>query len=98
MSLLGDTGQFVTLGRTRITSVMDDGAIHVSVAFAAGEASRDIEGFSPAAPRVAATDGSVTATAYDAATHRFRLTVAPGADGSASVTISRATESLGRAR
>ncbi|HEX3875406.1 MAG TPA: hypothetical protein VHW24_00375, partial [Bryobacteraceae bacterium] len=98
MCLLGDTGQFVTLGRTRITSVIDDGAIHVSVAFAAGEASRDFEGFSAAAPRVAATDGSVMATAYDPSTHRFRLTVAPGADGSASVTISRATESLGRAR
>ena len=36
MALLGDTGQFVTLGRKRVKSVSDDGAIHLTVAFACG--------------------------------------------------------------
>jgi hypothetical protein len=72
-----------------VPSVTDDGAIHLTVAFAAGEASRQIEGFSPGAPRVSATDGSISQAAYDRSTHRFRFTVAPGAQGGATVTISR---------
>jgi hypothetical protein len=90
MALLGDTGQFVTLGRKRVRSVSDDGAIHLTVAFAAGEASRQIEGFSPGVPRVSATSGSILQTSYNRSTHRFRFTVAPGPQGTAAtVMISR---------
>ncbi|MGA7238523.1 MAG: hypothetical protein WBY44_22760, partial [Bryobacteraceae bacterium] len=90
MALLGDTGQFVTLGRKRVKSVSDDGAIHLTVAFAWGETSRQIEGFSPGAPKVSATNGSISQAAYDRSTHRFRFTVAPGPQGSAAtVMISR---------
>jgi hypothetical protein len=90
MALLGDTGQFVTLGRKRVRSVTDDGAIHLTVAFASSETSRQIEGFSPGAPRISATNGSILQGAYDRPSHRFRFTVTPGPDGSAAtVTISR---------
>jgi hypothetical protein len=89
MALLGDTGQFVTLGRKRVTSVSDDGAIHLAVGFAAGEASRTIEGYAPAAPRISATDGWISRATYDSATHRFSFVAAPGAAASATVTISR---------
>jgi hypothetical protein len=90
MALLGDTGQFVTFGRKRVRSVSDDGAIHLTVAFASSETSRQIEGYSPGAPRVSATNGSISQAAYDRSSHRFRFTVAPGPQGSpATVMISR---------
>ncbi len=88
MALLGDTGQFVTAGRKRVTSVSDNGAIHMTVAFAAGEGPRKIEGFAPGAPRVSSVDGSITEAAYDRSTHRFSFLVAPGASLAATVTIS----------
>jgi hypothetical protein len=89
MALLGDTGQFVTVGRKRVKSVSDDGAIHLTVAFASGEISRRIEGFSPGVPRVSTTDGSISNVVYDRSSHRFNFAVAPGAQGSAAVMISR---------
>jgi hypothetical protein len=91
MSLVGDTGQFVTLGRKRVTSVWDDGALHFTLAFAPGDAPRTIMGFAPAAPRVTATDGSVSQVTYDRASGRFQVVVAPGADFGATVTVSRET-------
>ncbi len=93
MALVGDTGQFVTAGKQRLTSVSDNGAIHVTVAFAAGEPSRRLEGFSPAPPRISATDGSILEAGYDRSTHRFHFLVAPSANKTAAVTISR---SVGR--
>jgi hypothetical protein len=92
MALIGDTGHFVTVGRKRVRAVRDDGAIHFTVAFAAGEESRQIEGFSPAAPRISSTDGTILQTEYDAAAHRFRFTVAPGAKSTATVMISRGVD------
>ncbi len=89
MALIGDTGQFVTVGRKRISSVMDDGALHLSVTFAPGETARQIMGYSPAPPRVSAADGSIVESAFDPATQLFTFRVAPGADGAATVLISR---------
>jgi hypothetical protein len=99
MALLGDTGQFVTFGKKRVRSVSDDGAIHVTVAFASSETSRQIEGFSPGAPRVSATNGLISQAAYNRSTHRFSFTVAPGPQGSpATVTISRGLAREDRSR
>jgi hypothetical protein len=91
MSLVGDTGQFVTLGKKRVTSLWDDGALHFTLAFAPGDAPRTIVGFAPAPPRVTTTDGSVSQVTYDRASGRFQFMVAPGAHLGATVTVSRET-------
>jgi hypothetical protein len=84
MALLGDTGHFVTLGKKRITDVVDDGTLRVRVVFAAGETARTLQGYSPDAP--GATGGDLS---YDASTGLFSVVVTPGADGTAQVQISR---------
>ena len=90
MALLGDTGQFVTLGKKRVTALADDGVVHVSLAFAAGEPSRTLQGYSPDPPIVMAGAGVAGTRSYDPATGRFTVEVAPGPDGVASLRIRRA--------
>jgi hypothetical protein len=90
MAVLGDTDQFVTMGKKRVPSVVDDGTIHLTVAFADGEASRVITGFSPWLPVAHALDGGVSSVSYDPASHRFQVRVMPGKSGSAAVRIRRA--------
>jgi hypothetical protein len=90
IGFLGDAGQFVSLGKKRITRVVDDGTLEATIAFADGEASRTLHGYSPAPPTVAALDGTVVAVAYDASTQLFTVEVSPGADGSAVVDITQA--------
>jgi hypothetical protein len=90
IALLGDTGHFVTLGRKRVTALADDGVVHVGVAFAAGEAGRTLEGYSPVPPVATAVAGSAGALRYNAATGRFAVTVQPGPDGAASLEIASA--------
>jgi len=87
IALLGDTGHFVTLGKKRVTALSDDGVVHVSLAFAAGESSRTLEGYSPGRPAVIATSGMAGLPVYDPASRRFTVTVAPGPDGSALLEI-----------
>jgi hypothetical protein len=89
MALIGDTGHFATLGKKRIAAVTDDGALHVTVAFAAGETVRTLRGYSPGAASAAATAGSVSDVRYDEASGLFDVDVMPGADGTASVDIVR---------
>jgi hypothetical protein len=90
MALIGDTGQFVTAGKKRITAFEDNGSLNLTVAFANGEAPRRIEGYSPVAPHVSASAGSIAQFAYDSAAQRFSFQVTPGADGaSATVVISK---------
>jgi hypothetical protein len=89
MALIGDTGHFATLGKKRIAALSDDGALHATVVFAAGEASRTLRGYSPTAPAAAASNGSVSGVRYDPATGLFAVDVMPGADGTASVDITR---------
>jgi hypothetical protein len=89
IGLLGDTGHFVTLGKKRIPALADDGAIHVKVAFAAGESVRKLEGYSPHQPEVTADDGTAGRLSYDSASKMFSVRVSPGRDGTASVSIRR---------
>jgi hypothetical protein len=86
IAMLGDAGQFVSLGRKRITSLVDDGAVHVNVAFAPGEAARMLYGFAPGAIAVAATHGYVSRV-FRSVNGEFRIHLRPGEDGSASITI-----------
>ncbi len=87
IAFLGDTGHFVSLGKKRIVRLNDRGAVEATIAFAIGEDSRTLFGYSPSAPVVTAGAGAVAATSYDENTHLFRLTVIPDADGAAVITI-----------
>jgi len=87
MAVLGDTGQFVTLGKKRITRLADDGTVELTVAFAAGETARTIQVYSPAAPRVRIQNGSFAAAKFDADSGLFSVTLASGSDGSAGIRL-----------
>jgi hypothetical protein len=89
MAILGDVDQFVTMGKKRIPAMTDDGAIHLTVAFANGETVRSVRGYSPFPPAVKATAGSAGHVAYDAVSQQFRIPVMPGPDGTASIRIMR---------
>ena len=90
MAVLGDTGQFITMGKKRVTAIQDDGKIRMTVSFSAGETSRVITGFSPWLPLAHALNGSASLV-YDAKAQQFRITVTPGADGTASIHILRSS-------
>ena len=87
IGFLGDAGHFVPLGRKRVMQLTDSGAIEATIAFASGEHSRTLFGYSPSKPAMAATKGAASAMLYDENTHLFRLTVAPDTDGAAVITI-----------
>lgn len=89
MAVIGDTGNFVSMGKKRISSIIDNGQVHLTVQFAPGETSRTIEGYSPDAPRASANHGTAGAAQYDPASHRFRVAVSPGSDGAASLLLRR---------
>jgi hypothetical protein len=89
MAVVGDTGQFVTMGKKRVTSAKDDGTIHVTVAFAAGESARTITGYSPFPPAVQASEGSVAGMKWDRAKRQFAMTLNAGPSGTAVVKIER---------
>jgi hypothetical protein len=89
MAILGDTGHFVTLGKKRVTALEDDGTVSLTVAFAAGEKSRTLCGYSPNAPEASAQSGAIGPLTYDSATRLFSLPVMPGAGGTATIRISR---------
>jgi hypothetical protein len=96
IALIGDTGQFVTLGKKRVTALVDDGDdVHVSLAFAAGEQSRTLQGYSPDAPTITAGTGAAGARSYNPATGRFMVQVSPGPNGVASLRIRRAPSGSG---
>ena len=88
IAIVGDTGQFVTMGKKRVAGYTDQGAARVQVTFAAGETSRTISGYSPVAPFLHAIEGSIGPVAYDATSHLFRVPVTAGTGGSASIRIS----------
>jgi hypothetical protein len=84
IAVIGDIGQFVTLGKKRIAALSDDGVVHLTVTFAPGETSRTITGYSPDLPRASA--GRLV---YDAGSGRFGVTVMPGPAGTTSIDIRR---------
>jgi len=87
IAILGDLGQFVAAGKKRITALGDYGVVHVDMAFATGEKSRMLTGYSPSAPVARADVGTAGPVKFDAATQLFQLAVSPGAGGTASVLV-----------
>ena len=90
IAVIGDAGQFVTLGKKRIPRLVDDGSVELTVSFAAGETARTIIGYAPAAaPVVTAQAGAADHITYDPATGRFSFAVHPDTYGNGQVRISR---------
>lgn len=87
IAFLGDRGQFVTLGRQRIASLVDGGSLDVTVNFAPGETSRTLFGYSPQAVEVASVAGGHRAPSWNEATQMFTVVVHPSAAGTAEVHI-----------
>jgi hypothetical protein len=90
IAVLGDRGNFVSMGKKRIPAITDDGTVHLSVAFAGGETVRTIHGYAPRQPVVAAVNGSTGPVAYNTSSQRFSFDILPGVDGTASAGISMA--------
>lgn len=89
IAVLGDLGQFVTLGKKRVESLTDHGVVRLTVNFAAGEQSRVISGYSPEMPIAQALNGTVGRVTYDASTGLFAIVLDPGTDGTATIQIER---------
>jgi hypothetical protein len=87
IAMVGDTGNFVTMGKKRVTGFTDRGVARITVTFADGETSRVIFGYSPVAPTVQAVEGSIGPVAYDTSTHLFRVPVMAGNGSSATIRI-----------
>jgi len=79
IAFLGDSGQFASLGRKRISQLSDDGTLHATIEFAAGEQALTLFGYAPTAPSATAAGGSVQDVTYDPATQRFTLVLRPDA-------------------
>jgi hypothetical protein len=95
IALLGDAGQFVSLGKKRIAALSDDGAVSVTIAFAKGEWDRILLGYSPVPVSASATAGRTTQPIRDPSTGLFRVRVAPGPNGTATLRISLAPAAAG---
>jgi hypothetical protein len=89
IAFLGDTGKFASASKQRIGPIQDTGILTTSIQFAVGETGASIQGYSPTAPVVTATHGSVVSVSYDPAQHIFTISIAPGADQTATFSISR---------
>jgi hypothetical protein len=81
ITLLGDTSHFVTLGKQRIPALSDDGTLDVTVAFAAGETSRTLTGFSAQPFAVASVAGSHKSATWDSTSQMFTVVVHPSTTG-----------------
>jgi hypothetical protein len=88
ITLLGDRNQFAAFGKQRITAFSDDGLVRVSVAFAASETNRTLQGVAPAKPRAKAISGKVIRSSYNPTSQRFSVEVAPDESGSATIVLS----------
>jgi hypothetical protein len=77
ISLIGDAGEYATLGRKRISALADNGTLQATVEFAAGEQSVTLIGYAAAVPALRVSNGSADGLSYDAASGRFSVTVHP---------------------
>ncbi|HKE23465.1 MAG TPA: hypothetical protein VKB88_13955 [Bryobacteraceae bacterium] len=89
MAVIGDTGQFVTLGKKRIPRLEDTGVIRMTVDFVKGESARTILVYSPTAPQSHMDYGAVASESYDQASGRYAVTLTPGPDGMAKLNLAR---------
>jgi hypothetical protein len=86
IALLGDSGEYATLGAKRISTLADDGLVHATIEFAAGESGVTLDGYAPSSPSATVSGGAADAVAYDATTGQFSVAVHPDAAPS-SVTV-----------
>src|SRR5215471_3767123 len=91
IAFLGDADKSVSMGRKRIADVADDGSVHATVTFAAGEDAVTLQGYSPVAPIISTQSGAAGPVSYDPARGIFEVIIAPGGDGTAAVTLSRSS-------
>src|ERR1044071_450230 len=57
LALLGERGKLAAVGKKRIATLSDDGAITANIQFGAGEGPIMLQGYAPAPPTVTATSG-----------------------------------------
>lgn len=88
IALVGDTNKFVTLGKKRISTMVDAGVLKVTASFAAGESNLTLTGYAPSAPYIGALSGSFGAMNYDPTTHFFSINLAPDASNTATLALS----------
>ncbi|MEW2518270.1 CBM35 domain-containing protein [Actinacidiphila alni] len=87
IAFLGDAGKFVAHGDKRIKNLSDDGSVHTTVSFAAGEGPVTLHGYAPRKPSVTATTGSAGAVSYNTSTKLFTVTATAGSGNQAVLTI-----------
>jgi len=88
LALLGDTERIVPVGKQRIASVDDRGALTVTIKFAHGEDGLTITGYSSHRPKLKALQGKLNDTSYDPQTKLFRAQIAPAPSGQAILQVS----------
>jgi hypothetical protein len=98
IAVLGDLDQFVALGKKRVSALTDDGTVQLTVAFAKGEASRTITGYSPMPPVVSAVEGAAGPVSWDRGTRLFHVVATPGPGSAAMLRIGSRTARPVRAR
>jgi hypothetical protein len=89
IAFLGDSGQFVTLGKKRIPTLADAGRVDVTVAYSATEKVRTLFGYSPSPVSATALAGSVEAAVWDSSSQLFTVKVHPAKDGTAHLRITQ---------
>ncbi|HEY2014382.1 MAG TPA: hypothetical protein VGH38_12820 [Bryobacteraceae bacterium] len=94
IAVLGDRGQFVGVGKKRVVDLRDDGVVHLTVAFAKDEKYRTLQGYSPDQPVTNTLSGRIRQFQYDSTTHMFTIQVAPCAEGSATIELTRGGATL----
>jgi len=77
IAFLGDAGLFASVGQKRISQLTDDGTVHATVEFAAGEQSVTLHGYAPGMVMASANGGAIDDLSYDAASQLFKVAVYP---------------------
>jgi hypothetical protein len=88
LALLGDTANFVSMGKQRVRALEDKGALSATVRFAPGEEALTIAGYASHRPNVKSREGKVKAVSYNSQSGIFELSVSPGKAGKAILRIS----------
>lgn len=87
IAFLGDPDKYASLGRQRIVEWSDTGEVVARVAFAAGESSVTLHGYSATRPLVSADAGAASTPTWDAATGHFSFQVMPAANSEATIRL-----------
>jgi hypothetical protein len=77
IALVGDAGEYATLGKKRISALADNGSVQATLEFAAGEQSVTLIGYAAAPPTLSVDDGSADGLSFDASSGRFSVQVHP---------------------